>query len=255
MPDDLAKPPDGYFPAPRDELIGRLKSGDEALRRAMHGSVQRFLKDVVVVEAEQPQQTLYRLVSGMMARLRVLQDGRRQIIGIFTPGDIVAVKAMLLNRQPDSIVCLSNCTVQTLDYATAIALASTDSDVSFRLMWQLAEDERRLHNNVAALGQGTAIERIATMLIDITGRRMKLASNGAVPAEFIDLRQQDIADYLGLTLVHVNRTLRLMREEGAIAVETKKITISDREAVMRYAAPMLDVFERETPEFNGRSVG
>jgi hypothetical protein len=51
--------------------------------------------------------------------------------------------------------------------------------------------------------------------------------------------------------VHVNRTLRTLREQGAIAVQTGRIAITDREAVGRYAAPMLDVFEREAPEFGG----
>lgn len=139
MLDNAENPFTGYFPLPRDDVAGLLQSGDDALRQVMQASVRQFSKDKVVVQAEKPEETVYRLVSGSMARLRLLEDGRRQIISIFTPGDLLAVKAMFLPRQPDSIVCLSDSTVLTLDYKAAIKLASANSDVCFRFMWQLAE--------------------------------------------------------------------------------------------------------------------
>jgi len=95
------------------------------------------------------------------------------------------------------------------------------------------------------LGRGNAVERIATMLIDITSRCTRFRGETSDASNAVDFRQQDIADYLGLTVVHVNRTLRTMREQGALMVNHRRITISDRAAVSRYAAPMLDIFERE----------
>jgi CRP-like cAMP-binding protein len=210
--------------------------------------VQCFVKGSFLVRADEEHQSIYRLVSGAVARVRVLDDGRRQIVCIFFPGELLAVKAMLFERQPDSIECLSACTVQSLPYTVGIALSIANPDVAFRFMWQLAEDERRLHNHVAALGRGNAVERIATMLVDITGR----LSTTDKERHQVRLRQQDIADYLGLTLVHVNRTLRSLREQGAITVAFGGITIANPEIVGRYAAPMLDIFEREAPEFGGK---
>jgi len=242
--------PDLYFPPPRQEIVSRLLAGDKALDQAMRPNLRRLAKGGLLVKTDENHQTVYRLLSGAAARVRSLEDGRRQIVSIFLPGELLAVKAMLLNQEPDSIEGLAPCNVQSLPYGDAIALAEANPAVAFRFMWQLAEDERRLHNQVAMLGRGNAVERISTMLVDITGRFAKLGLGSAVP---VTLRQQDIADYLGLTLVHVNRTLRTLREQGAIAVETGKIAITDREIVGRYAAPMLDVFEREAPEFGGRA--
>jgi CRP/FNR family transcriptional regulator, anaerobic regulatory protein len=238
-----------YFPPPRHELLKRLEAGDAALQAAMQHDFRRFAKGTTLVKAAEEHKTVYRLISGAAARVRNLEDGRRQIVLIFLPGDLIAVKAMLLDRQPDSIECLSQCTVRSLACAEAIALSAANPDVAFRFMWQLAEDERRLHNQVAMLGRGNAVERISTMLVDINGRLAKLGLADSMP---ISIRQQDIADYLGLTIVHVNRTLRTLREQGVIAVQTGRIAITDLEAVGRYAAPMLDVFEREAPEFGGR---
>jgi CRP/FNR family transcriptional regulator, anaerobic regulatory protein len=241
--------PDGYFPPPRQELLSRLQAGDTALGQAMHQPLQRFAKGKSLVKAEENHQTIYRLVSGCAARVRKLEDGRRQIIAIFLPGDLLAVKTMLLYRQPDGIECLSPCNVRSLPYTEGIALVATNADVAFRFMWQLAEDERRLHNQVAMLGRGNAVERISAMLVDINGRLAKLGLADSAP---IVMRQQDIADYLGLTMIHVNRTLRSLRQQGAITVQTGRIAITDAQTVGRYAAPMLDTFEREAPEFGGQ---
>ena len=58
-----------------------------------------------------------------------------------------------------------------MPYTDAIALAAANPDVAFRFMWQLVEDERRLHNQTAMLGRGNAAERISTMLVDINEKR------------------------------------------------------------------------------------
>lgn len=163
-----------YFPTPRSELLDRLKAGDKALDAAMQPHLRRFAKHALIVKAEEDHKTVFRLLSGAAARVRTLEDGRRQIIAIFLPGDLLAVKAMLLDRQPDSVEALGPCNVQCLPYTEAIALAEANATVAFRLMWQLAEDERRLHNQVAMLGRGNAVERVAAMLVDLNGRLTKL---------------------------------------------------------------------------------
>jgi hypothetical protein len=65
----------------------------------------------------------------------------------------------------------------------------------------------------------------------------------------IPIRQQDLADYVGLTIIHVNRTLRALREQGALETRMGGIIVRDVAALHQHAAPMLDVFEREAPEF------
>jgi CRP-like cAMP-binding protein len=75
----------------------------------------------------------------------------------------MGIKSMLLERQPDTIECLTNARVRTIDHKRLLELVAQDHAVSLRVMFQLAEDERRLHNWVTALGKGSADERIATL--------------------------------------------------------------------------------------------
>jgi CRP-like cAMP-binding protein len=121
-------------------------------------------------------------------------------------------------------------------------------------MFQLAEDERRLHNWVAALGRGSADERIATLLLDLRGR---LCWAGLAKGDGFQMpmTQQEIADHLGLTLVHVNRVLRRLREAGIVTVQRGVVTVNEMARLSRLAAPLQDIYERTTPEFGGHADG
>jgi CRP/FNR family transcriptional regulator len=233
-----------YFPAPRLELAERLRQGDRILDAAM-ATEKPIRGGHVLVRGGETQTVIYRVITGKIARIRAIEDGRRQIICIFSPGDLVAVKAMLLDRQPDNIEALSRATVKSLRYTDALTLGDQHSNVNLRFMWQLAEDERRLHNSVTMLGRGTALERISTALLDLQARLVQFGNE----ASLIAIRQQDLADYVGLTIIHVNRTLRSLREQGALDTRFGGVVIRDVAVLNRHATPMLDVFERESPEF------
>ena len=238
------------FPPPRQQIEDRLEAGDRALGRVMPARFRTLRPRDTLIRTGEPHDEIYRLTSGWMCRSRVLSDGRQQIIMVFLPGDLLGLKTMLLDRQPDSIQCITRATVQALDYAAALELGRTDPDVSLRFMWQLAEDERRLHNWVIALGRGSAIERIATLVLDFRGRLMQA---GLIDGESfaMPMTQEQIGDHLGLTVVHVNRTLRRMRLEGILTVASGKVQIHDLDALAIYAAPMQDIFERESKSFGG----
>src|SRR4051795_9293186 len=82
-----------YFPAPRQELAERLREGDRILDAAMANTVKMIPVGHVLVRGDgEPQTVIYRLIAGKLARVRLIEGGRRQIICMFSPGDLVAVK-------------------------------------------------------------------------------------------------------------------------------------------------------------------
>ena len=123
--------------------------------------------------------------------------------------------------------------------------------MALRIAFQLGEDERRLHNYVIGLGRANAAERMATMLLELHGRlgRAGLIQNGAYRCP---MTQQEMADFLGLTLVHVNRVLRRLHGEGLATVTRGMVQIDDIDGLHKLAQPVLDIFERSQPEFGGR---
>ena len=237
------------YPLHRPELRRLLLQGETTIREHM-GPPVRCREGEMLIRTGEESGTVYLLESGWVARTRVIGDGRRQIIVVFLPGDLMGLKSMLLERQPDTIECLTDTYVRTIDQKRLLHLAMQDRAVSVRLMFQLGEDERRLHNWVAALGRGNAEERIATLLLDLRGR---LHQAGLVNGDGfrLPMTQEEIADHLGLTLVHINRVLRRLRESGIVSVQRGVVTVTEMARLSRLAAPLQDIYERARPEFGG----
>jgi CRP-like cAMP-binding protein len=237
------------YPLHRPELYGALREGDALLLRAMAGRTATLEKGRKIVLTGEESETVYRLRAGWLSRTRLIDHGRRQIIMIFLPGDLVGVKNMLMREQPDTIECLTAVMMDSIDHEQARRLVETNGRIALRMLLQLGEDERRLHNWGIGLGRGNAEERVAVMLLDFRRRlhRIGLANGGQ--SFRLPMTQQEIGDYLGLTVVHVNRVLRRFREAGLASVKHGTAIIYDAAALQRIANPLQDEFERATPEF------
>ena len=212
---------------------------------------RRYRKGQLLSRAGEASDAVYRLEAGWAVRYRQLPNGQRQIILVFLPGELMGVKSMLLERQVDTVECLTEVRVRTIEQHRLFKLITEDQGVCARVMFQLADDERQVHNWLAALGRGRADQRIATLLLDLHGRlhRAGLANGEAFG---IPLTQDQIADHLGLTVVHVNRVLRRLRDAGIATLKHGVVNIVDLTQLSRLAAPLQDIFERSSPEFGGR---
>lgn len=236
------------FPLHRPELFDHLQRGEAALTRAMSANARTFRPgDTIILEGES-HSYVYWLRTGWVARARNMPDERSQIIGVFLPGDFFGVKTVFLARQPDAVEALSAVTVEFLDHGQVLRLTRENPDIGVRLWWQVCEDQRRVHNWVSALGRGSAEERIGAMLLDF---RLRLHRAGLKGESFrLPMTQQQMADYLGLTVVHVNRVLRRLREGGMISVARGRMMIRDMRAVEQLARPIQDVFDRSAGPFD-----
>lgn len=241
--------PNIRYPLHRRELRELLIRGEATIREAM-GPPVSFHEGETLVRTGEESGTVYLLESGWVARTRLIEDGRRQVSVVFLPGDLIGLKSMLVERQPDTIECLTHARARAIDHKRLLDWVAQDHAVSVRVMFQFAEDERRLHNWLAALGQGDASERIAALLMNLRGRlhQAGLTRRDGFP---MPLTQQELADHLGLTVVHVNRVLRRLRESGVVTVHGGTVTVDDIARLSQIAAPLQDIYERSMPEFGG----
>jgi CRP/FNR family transcriptional regulator len=232
----------GKFPLHRPELLEDLQRGESALTRAMAPNAKAFRPGDEIISEGDLHGYVYWLRTGWVARTRRIPDERTQIITVFLPGDFFGVKTILLMQQPDAMEALSGVTVEFLNWREALAMARADPDIAIRLWWQICEDQRRLHSWVTALGRGNAEERIAAMLLDF---RLRLRRAGLAGDSFrLPMTQQQMADYLGLTVVHVNRVLKRLRDAGSISGARGAMVIRDLPAVEQLARPIQDVYDR-----------
>jgi CRP/FNR family transcriptional regulator, anaerobic regulatory protein len=249
---ELSMPDSARFALHRPELLAPLLRGEAAIAALMKGSTQASEAGETLIEAATDHPFVYRLVSGWAGRTRQLADGRNQFILIFLPGDLFAVKGMFVTRHIDAVRTLSEAVLERVHYQELYKAYSEDPEVALRCTWQILEEERRLHSWVVGLGQGSAEERVALLLLDFRGR---LALSGSIAADAqtyeLPLTQVQLADHLGITPVHVNRVLRSFRERGVVSIREGRVNITDVSALSQCAAPLLDLYESSTPEYVG----
>ena len=234
----------------RPELVGSLLRGEEKISGLMKGSVLSLPAGRVVVQADSDHEYVYRLRSGWACRNRSIADGRDQFILIFLPGDLFAVKSLFVTRHPDRVQTLSNVVIERIHYAQLQEAHARDVDIANRCLWQVIEEERRLHSWVFGLGQGSAEERLALLLIELRGRLI-LAGNlpeGALSFEF-PLTQVQVSEHLGITPVHTNRIVKSFRERGIAVFRNGEVSIRDFAGLRRLAEPLMDGYERTTAQY------
>jgi len=245
------------FALHRPEFLDALVRGEVEIGSLLRGSSFALGPNQTLIEADTEHRFVYRMLEGWAGRVRRLPDGRNQFILIFLPGDLFAVKSMFITRHPDAVVSLSAMVAERVDYRELHAAYTKDSNIATRCLWQVMEEERRLHSWVTGLGQGSAEERLALLLIDFRGR---LVLSGAIPEDSLTyqmpLTQSQLADHLGITPVHVNRVLKTYREAGIVTVRDGYVSITDLNALVQHAAPLLDTSERDRTAYgSGRHQG
>lgn len=243
------------FALHRPEFLPALIRGEEKIVALMHGSAEALPGGRTLIEAQSDHPFVYRLVEGWASRTRTLEDGRNQFILVFLPGDLFAIKGMFMTRHVDAVVANSSVVIERVHYRVLHQAYIGDGDVATRCIWQVLEEERRLHSWVTGLGRGSAEERLALLLLDFRGR---LVLSGSIPASALEyhlpLTQAELADHLGITAVHVNRVLKVFRERGILTLREGWVRVSDLPQLTASAAALLDVHERSTPAYSGRPI-
>jgi len=156
---------------------------------------------------------VFTVLEGMGTRSKVLKNGRRQVINFVFPGDLVGLQASLTGEMTHSVEATTPMQLCTFRRSDLWGLFNNNPERAFDVTWITAVEEHLLGETIATLGQRTAEERIAWALTRLYERlrAIGLARDGAVPLPF---RQQDLADALGLSLVHTNKTLRALTARG-----------------------------------------
>lgn len=240
-----------HFAIVRPQLEGSLQRGDQKLKALLKESGRSAPAGHLLIRAGNEHEYVYRLRSGWACRNRAIADGREQIILIFLPGELFAVKSLFLTRHPDNVQLLSAAVVERVHHDELRAAFAEDADIANRCMWQVVEEERRLHSWIFGLGQGSAEERLAMLILDLRGRLL-LGSNLAPEADSFEfpLTQVQISEYLGITPVHANRIVKAFREKGIVVFQNGRVVIRDFGELRRIAEPLMDVFERSVPEYD-----
>lgn len=170
------------------------------------------------------------LLKGFLYRHKIVANGGRQIVALALPGDLLDVQQLTLSQADHNIQALTEATVANCRAEDVITCARTHSGIAIAL-WHLALIEASITREwIANIGRRDAQSRTAHLLCELAVR-CDAAGLGAPDAFELPMTQEQLGDTLGLTAVHINRTLRSLEVRGAITRDKRSIAVTDWRAL------------------------
>jgi len=178
--------------------------------------------------------SIFIIMEGNAIRYRILHDGRRQIVNIVLPGDIVGALGYFTESSLYSTKALTEVVVAAVPFARLNALHETHPRLVTKIFWWFSCESTIYAEHLVDLGRRSALERVAHFLLELLTR---LQSIGLADEQSfkIPLTQELLADALGLSIPHVNRVLRRLREDQLVVVEDQRVTVKDMDALAELA--------------------
>ncbi len=182
---------------------------------------------------------LYTALRGMGLRYKTLENGNRQVINFVFPGDFIGLQAGIMGEMQHSVEATSPMTLCVFDRSEFWSFFKSHPERAFDLTWMAAAEEHFLGEALASVGQRTAYEAIAWALCKIMmrGQALGLARERVMPLPY---RQQDLADALGLSLVHTNKTLSKLRTRQLANWSDEALIVNDIGALAKAASMTLE---------------
>ncbi len=177
---------------------------------------------------------LFTLLGGWAFRFKMLEDGRRQILNYCLPGDLIGLQGSVLGAMDHSVEALSPLILCVFQRDQLGELFKGHPGLGFDVTWIASREERMLDENLLSLGRRTALERAAYLVAFLHQRAaaVGLVENKAL---LIPITQQHVADTLGLSIVHTNKTLRKLAERGLIRWHDRACEVLDPKGLMEVA--------------------
>ena len=223
-----------------EKLLMKLNARDhlsaeeeEALRRAA-GAVREVPADKTIVRAGQDIDESTLLVSGLMCRYKDMRDGSRQISELHVSGDFVDLHSFTLKRLDHSIMTLTPCLIVPVPHEKLKAITEQFPHLT-RVLWFSTNLDAAIHREwMLSLGRRSSLARVAHLFCELHVR-LGLVDETEGLSYRLDLTQLDLAECLGLTSIHVNRTLKALREQELVEFRGGIVTIRDLQGLQRVA--------------------
>jgi CRP/FNR family transcriptional regulator, nitrogen fixation regulation protein len=177
------------------------------------GVVRSYSRKSEIVREDDPAEHVYEVVSGTVCTCKMLREGRRQIAGFYFAGDIFGLESA--KQHAVAVEAITSAQVRIFKKRALNALASSNLEVADRLLALTTRELARKQDHLLLLLSTTAEERIICFLIEMTQR----ASPREDDRIDLPMSRRDIADYLGLTIETVSRTLWDLERRGAIKIK------------------------------------
>jgi CRP-like cAMP-binding protein len=204
----------------------------------------------IINEGDNPIDT-HLVMGGFACRYKQLANGSRQIMALLVPGDLCDLHARILGEMDHSVGTLSEAWIVPVP-PRAVEEIAANPRINRAMWWMTLVDEATLREWLVNLGQRDSWRRLAHLLCEV---HLRLRSVGVIEGNNFDfpIRQSDLANFLGISTVHLHRSLTKLREQGLITLRGKHLTILDLDrlrAVAEFNQNYLHLRDRRTSQVN-----
>jgi CRP-like cAMP-binding protein len=177
---------------------------------------------------------LYTVLAGWAFRYKMLPDGRRQILNFAMPSDFLGLQGAVADEMQHSVEALTDMTLCIFPRERLWELYTHYPSLSYDVTWIAARSEQYLDDSLVNIGRRSALERMAYLLLHLFVRaeELSLAKGDTVQFPFT---QQHVADTLGMSLVHANKTLKRLAASKTMRWKDRKFEVLDREGLSALA--------------------
>ncbi len=174
---------------------------------------------------------LYTVLSGVLIRTRLFEDGRRQILNFMFPGDLVGLQGAMNEPLEHGVEAMTDVTCCVFSRGGMPLLYRDQPSLGFDVTWLASKQEAELDNHLSAVGRRSARERIIYLALFLV-QRAKATGVAKADSVSLSITQAQIADMLGLSIIHVNRSIRALRSSRLIEWSQTEIAIPDWSAAL-----------------------
>jgi CRP-like cAMP-binding protein len=216
----------------RLEELSPLDHADRAAILALPHTVRDLARHEYVVREGGKAEHSCLLIEGYLGRHKIVADGGRQIVSVHMTGEMVNMQNSLLGRADHSVQALTDARVALISGRAIVELAVARPAAAIAMWLDTLIDGAVFREWIANVGRRDASTRTAHLLCEF-GLRQEKAGLGSRDRYDLPLTQSDLADALGLTPVHVNRTLKRLEAAGLISRDNRAVTISNWNALRK----------------------
>ena len=215
------------------EIVEDLLTGHNLIRRLFLQSPEQVSRNNLIVTPGDPDPPILMIRSGYAARSCITVNGRRSIVDIFVPGDICAADHAITKYPTDEIKSVGLTRFHAVS-ASAFRDLFSQPPAALRIMGIVAEARYRVER-VAAMKALDARARICVALFDLYERLSRYGSISET-RYYLPFTQEQLGEYLGLSNVHVSRTLQRLQDEGILQIDHRLVIIENLKGLRECAS-------------------
>ena len=228
-----------YCPLQRKDLFVHMSKDDlEIMQRFKAGELSVEPGTPILMEGSNAPQ-LFTALSGMGIRDKMLENGERQVLNFVFPGDFIGLQAGIVGKMGHSVEARTHMRLCVFNRSEFWNFFKSNPERAFDVTWLAAIEEHFLGETLATVGQRTAIQAIAWALIKIfqRGDALGMVTNNQMELPYT---QRDMADALGLSLVHTNKTLSKLKDRQLASWSDRMLQINDLQSLADIAIMTLE---------------